>query len=172
MKHLIGRHKYTKYCYSALVVSLFLGLSACKGLQGLLPRYSDNQIEVVHVIAADDVNQSTPVAVDIVYIFEEALVPQLRGYTARKWFDEKRQFQLQYPDKFVIFSYELVPVSQATLKPSKEKSRFSTAYQKAFKVMAYANYLTESDDYTLDITPFKRPTIILGSKKITISEGG
>jgi type VI secretion system protein len=161
-----------RYCRSALIVLLCISVSACKGLESLLPRYSDNRIELLHLIATDDVNQSTPVAIDIVYIFEEALVPQLSAYTARKWFDEKRQFQLQYPDKFVVFSYELVPVSQATLRPEKEKKKFPKAYQKAFKVMAYANYLAESNDYTLDITPFKRPTISLGNNKISISEGG
>lgn len=160
-----------RYWRIAITTGLALSLTSCAGLKSLLPRYSDNRIEQVHLIASDDVNQSTPAAVDIVFIFEQALVAQLSKYTARKWFDEKLQFQLQYPDKFAIFSYELVPVSQATLNPKKEKSKFPAAYQKAYKVMAYANYLVESDDYTLDITPFKRPTLNLGAKKVTITDG-
>ncbi len=149
---------------------LILVLAGCSKLETLLPRYSDNAIERIHLVATDDVNQSSALAVDIVFIYEEALVAQLTKYTARKWFDEKTQFQLQYPGKLVIFNYELVPISQPTLIPKKEKSKFPIPYQKAFTVMVYANYIKESADYTLDISPYKKPTLTFGKSKVTVVE--
>ena len=153
-----------------LAMMMMVSLSSCTQLELVLPRYSDNAIQTVHLVATDDVNQSTAVAVDIVFLFEDTLVTQLSKYTARQWFTERRQFQLQYPGKFVVFSYELVPVSQVILKPDKEHSKFPIPYQKAYKVLLFANYLKESPDYTLDISPFKKPRITLDKAKIDIVE--
>ncbi|MEM7358194.1 MAG: hypothetical protein AAF431_03745 [Pseudomonadota bacterium] len=147
-----------------------LGLTACSSIEKLLPRYSDNQIKNIHLAASDDVNQSTPVAVDVVFLFDDILVTQVAKYTARKWFEEKLQLQLQNPDKFVTFSYELVPGAQAVLTPAKEKKKFPEAYQKALMVMAFANYLDESEDYTINLTPMKNPELLLGQRKITLKD--
>ena len=160
----------TKNLKIALIIIMFSCVSACSKLEVLLPRYSDNAIAAVHMIATDDVNQRSAVPVDIVFIFEEALVKELIQYKARKWFDEKAQFNLQYPGKFAIFSYEMVPVSQATLKPKDEKARFSIPYQKAFKVILYANYLNESADYTVDLSPYTQATVTLGNSKVVVVE--
>lgn len=142
-------------------------LTACAGL---LPQYSDNRVQRVHIVAAPNVNHSTPVAVDIVYVFEESLLAELSTYTARKWFEEKWQLQRLYPSGFTVFDYELVPTAHATLSPHKEKKKFPKAHEKALKVLAYANYLIESNKYTLDISPYKRPTINLGEEKMRLAD--
>ncbi len=155
-----------------VVLLTVMWVTACSNVQSLLPRYSDNRIHTVHLITTDNVNQSTPVAVDIVYVFEEDLVPQLSTYTARKWFNEKYLLLRQNPTTLAIFNYELVPIAQAAFTPSKQKDKFPRAHQKAHKVLIYANYLVESTDYTLDISPYIRPTINLGEIEITITDRG
>ncbi len=159
-----------QFLFRILVLVGFSLCAACSTLEDVLPKHSDNRVERIQIVATDDVNQDTAVAVDVVYIFEEALVTQLLKYSARKWFTEKEQFRLQYPSALAIFDYELVPVAQQILIPKKNKKVFPKAHQKAIKVMLFANYLLDKPTFSADITTFKKPLITLAKSKISVAE--
>ena len=157
---------------TVLVFFMLLGLiSACSGLKHILPDPKHNSIETIELIATKNVNQSTAVAVDIIFVFDEALAGQLSKYTPRNWFNEKGLFEHQYAAKFVAFNYELVPVSHVKLSLKDERKRFKFSHRKAFKVIVFADYLEDSLYYSADITSHNNPVITLEQKKLTIVDG-
>lgn len=152
----------------ALFLLVMIGLVSCTNLGDSLQIPTGNRIKTIQISTTENANQSTAVAVDIVYLFEERLATTLSKYTARQWFSERAAYQLQHPNDLTVFNYELVPNSTVTLQPSKEKNRFPMSHQKAVSVLVFANYLTEKSDYTLNITAFVNPEVILGQRKMTV----
>jgi len=156
---------------SSFTILLFAGfISSCSGLKAVLPSPKNNELKTISLITTSNVNQSTAVAVDVVFVFEQTLAEQLIKYTPRNWFKEKEQYQRQYVDKLVVFNHEMVPVSQEILRLKDERKRFNVSHKKAVRVIIFANYLKDSTYYTIDITSHQHPVITLDQIKLTIAE--
>ncbi len=65
----------------------------------------------LQVNIADDVNHNTPVPVDLVFVWDKALAGQIKGLTAKEWFDKKAQFRQDDPTAkaLTICEWEWVP---------------------------------------------------------------
>jgi type VI secretion system protein len=67
------------------------------------------QSRVIEFQVAQGANQDSPIAVDIVYVYDPQLVSQLTQMTARDWFDKKSQVRQAFPNGFDVTSIEVVP---------------------------------------------------------------
>ena len=66
----------------------------------------------VVIETAADANDNTPVAVDIVAIADDALLPTVQSLSATQWFNAKSQLLRDSPDGLHVWSLELVPDSR------------------------------------------------------------
>lgn len=72
-------------------------------------------LEEVMVVANDEANDSAPTAVDVVFVFEAAVVERLQGMTAAAWFRGREQIGRDFPNGTFVRSWEIVP--DTTLTP-------------------------------------------------------
>jgi len=91
-------------------------------------------------------NGNAPVAVDLVSTTDKKILAELSKLSAKDWFDRRRQFQRDFPDKVSIASWEWVPGQQV------EPIAISLA-PKSRGAFVFAQYLTPGDHRaTLDIS--------------------
>ncbi len=93
-----------------LLPGLALLLSACTCGLGLANRLSAPPY--VRLIAGPEANNTSAVAVDVVLVYDAALVEALREMTARVWFDQRNQLWKDHPNpkkSYESFLLELVP---------------------------------------------------------------
>ena len=67
----------------------------------------------LQVTVAQNANQNTPVAVDLVMVADKDLLKQISGMTAVQWFGKRSQIQRDYTKKVEFKSWEWVPGTQA-----------------------------------------------------------
>jgi len=97
---------------SILWVAVFLVCSACQSSSGAVTSGLDSLVAEhlsVEVRATNDMNQGNPVAVDLVVVYDEALLQKLLGLSAKDWFDQREQFRQDFPNSFDIWAWEWVP---------------------------------------------------------------
>ena len=69
----------------------------------------------VTLSASDDVNNNSPIAVDVVLVTDDTLVARLAELPAGKWFSARDDLANTYPDGLRYRSWELVPGQQLTI---------------------------------------------------------
>lgn len=79
---------------------VLLTLAACG------PKVATKRFEVV---STPDANLESPVAVDLVLVRTDALVPAIAALSAREWFDSRDQLTRDHPGALVFHSWEFVP---------------------------------------------------------------
>lgn len=101
--------------HSAIVIlfGLFISLNSGCSLWQNRVAFNDVVIETV-----PDVNDNTPVAVDIVAVADSALLPTVQSLSAAQWFSAKSQLLRDNPDGLHIWSLELVPGSRFVTESS------------------------------------------------------
>ena len=79
----------------------------------------------VKVEIADNVNQNSPIALDLVVVYDESLLTQLMGMTADQWFEKRSQIRRDYLRGAGFDSWgwewipgQKVPVQKLPLKPA------------------------------------------------------
>lgn len=109
----------------AIVGSLLgFGTAGCSALSGAV----DSMAELagfgplsrpkwrnVALVATEDANGNTPVAVDLVLVTDVALAEALSATPAAKWFRSRADLQRTFPGKLVVISHELVPRQAITI---------------------------------------------------------
>lgn len=81
-------------------------LLALLPLSGCGPKVATRSFEVV---ATPDANLESPVAVDLVLVRTDALLPAIASLTAREWFASREQLARDHPEALVFHSWEFVP---------------------------------------------------------------
>ena len=97
---------------SILWVSVYVVCSACQSSSGAVTSGLDSLVSEhlsVEVRATNDMNQGNPVAVDLVVVYDEALLKQLLGLSAKDWFAQREQLRQDFPNLFDIWAWEWVP---------------------------------------------------------------
>lgn len=88
----------------------------------------------VTVVAASDANQDSPVAVDLVFVRDPALLEVLNATPAAKWFATRTDLQRAFPEGVGVVSLEVVPGQTLRLTDP------ARIHQLALGVLAYAAY--------------------------------
>lgn len=91
------------------------------------------------IAAAADANLNSPIAVDVVFLKDEASFNLVAALAADKWFITRVDLQKTFPKSLSYRSFELVP-GQTLLMPESEFSSIRTA-----AVVLFANYLTPGE---------------------------
>ncbi|SUX76023.1 T6SS protein Cts2N [Citrobacter freundii] len=94
-----------------ILISILILLSSGCSLWQKRVAFNDVVIETVA-----DANDNTPVAVDIVAIADNALLPTVQSLSATQWFNAKSQLLRDSPDGLHVWSLELVPDSRFVTK--------------------------------------------------------
>ncbi len=93
----------------------------------------------VTVVASSDANQDSPVAVDLVFVRDPALLEVLNATPAAKWFATRTDLQRAFPEGVSVVSLEVVPGQTLRLPHA------AHIHQLALAVLAYAGYPPPGD---------------------------
>lgn len=122
-----------------LTASLFgyLGLALLLTSCGLVKRtkslFGGNTS--IQVSIAEDVNQNSPVAVDLIVVYNKKILDKLLEKSAREWFAGRDQFERDFPKGFQFKSWEWVPGQEVEQIEMPIKSGAKTA-------VVFADYFT------------------------------
>ena len=119
------------------------------------------QTRLITFQVAQTANQDAPIAVDIVYVRDPQLIPQLSQMTARDWFQKRSAIRQAFPAGFDLTSRELVPGQKA---PDEEIKDPTTDAIAAF---VFANYSSEGT-HRARVDALERISIALGDKDFSI----
>ncbi|MFM0003072.1 hypothetical protein PQR57_18795 [Paraburkholderia dipogonis] len=91
----------------ALLACCVMGLmSGCTMFGGKGDKVSWDRLSLV---ATDDVNNNSPVAVDVVFVTDDALLARIAELPASKWFAARADLASTFPKSVQYKSWELVP---------------------------------------------------------------
>src|SRR5882724_8582407 len=126
-------------------VTLLLSLIMMGGCG--VPRKAKNTVKTIKngkldviIDIAPKANQNNPVALDMVMVYDKALLKQLQGMTAKDWFEKRDQVKLNYPGDSGLdsWSWEWVPGQVVRIDPIAVKA-------KTLGAVIYANYLSPGE---------------------------
>ncbi len=157
----------------ALLVAASLGLAGCSAVGKLTesvmsmgaslvgrdkPHPKPPLWSSVTVVATSDANQDSPVAVDLVFVRDPALLEMLNATPAAKWFATRIDLQRAFPEGVGIVSLEVVPGQTRRL------ADHARIHQLALAVLAFASY-PPPGDHRLRLQPALGPYFVqLGAK--------
>lgn len=95
-------------------------------------------LDTVKLIAETGINNDSPVAVDLVILYDATLIPQLLALPARDWFARRQQFQRDYPEDLQVVSWEIVPGQTLEAQEVGRRSGARAGF-------LFANYFTPGD---------------------------
>lgn len=94
----------------------------------------------VHVHVAEDANQKSPVALDLLLVYDKRLLKKLENMSASAWFAKRQQFRMDYPNRrgFESCEWEWVPGQDIPILklPLKAKAKGG---------LIFANYFTPGE---------------------------
>ena len=111
---------------------------------------------------ASDANEDSPVAVDLVFVYDKKLLDTLLKTPSNEWFAKRDQFVKDYGNSLAVENWEWVPGQQV--------ERISVPYRPgARRVVLFADYVTEGDHRaTADPQePFK---LVLGTRDFSVEK--
>ncbi|MGE4244022.1 hypothetical protein [Ramlibacter sp.] len=131
---------------------------AAKGAVGLGPKPTTPDWKSLTITAADDANQNSPVAIDVVFVREQTLVEQLATTPASRWFAARGDIVKSFPEGISVLSYELVPRQSIRVPFESFKD------QKAWAVLAFASYPPPGDHRERMLLTAEAYLVQLGAK--------
>ena len=142
---------------AGLVIATAL-LAGCSVFGG-----SDKPIQsrLIEFEVAQGANQDSPIALDIVYVYDPQLVAQLTQMTAHDWFQKRDQVRQAFPTGFDLASYEVVPGQKGPIEQVPPKA------SQAIAAFVFANYATDGT-HRARVDGLERFFIALGDKDFVI----
>jgi type VI secretion system protein len=119
------------------------------------------QTRLIEFEVAQGANQDSPIAIDIVYVYDPQLVAQLTQMTAGDWFQKKSQVRQAFPTGFDVASFEVVPGQKGPIESVPPKSR------EAIAAFVFANYASEGT-HRARIDELEHSLIALGDKDFVV----
>jgi len=116
----------------------------------------------VKVDISENANNNSPIALDVVLVYDEALLTELIKMPSKEWFEKREQIKRDYPEGTGLDYWgwewvpgQKVPVQSLPLKP------------KAKGGIIFANYFSPGE-HRFSIDPFKNIIIRLEEKSFTV----
>ncbi|HEX7154207.1 MAG TPA: hypothetical protein VF618_22155 [Thermoanaerobaculia bacterium] len=114
----------------------------------------------VEVKVAPDANLDSPVAVDLLIVYDKKLVEKLLAIPSAEWFAKREQFLRDYPKQLAVEAREWVPGQQVepltlTYRPG------------AVMVIVFADYATDGE-HRAAVDPQQLFRLVLGERDLTV----
>jgi len=113
------------------------------------------------VTISPDANQQSPVAVDLVMIYDPNLLDPIAKLAAKDWFVQREQLQRDFPDGFQLWRWEWVPGQQI----SAQRIRFNPRRVKG--TLLFANYFLPGT-HRAKVDPLKQVSLVLGEETFSL----
>jgi type VI secretion system protein len=145
----------------ALILLLLGALTGCNSVEKVaaqvIPFYSYDKTELTRISLMADVdsNSNMPVAIDLVFIYDELLNSALAGFSGPEWFHNKASITLRYQQDIKVHHIEVAPLTMI------EALTLPEGFDDAVEVMMFANYIDKAGQYAVDITMFNELQITL-----------
>ncbi len=112
---------------------------------------------------ADDANQNSPIAVDLVVVYDEKLMDKLMGMTAAQWFEERGQIRRDYLEGagFHSWGWEWIPGQSVPIQKLPLKAA-------AIGGVIFAKYIAPGA-HRSRINPFNDVTIYLRTEDFAVN---
>ena len=157
-----------RFVCSLIGLAFLISLTACpnvkvpKAVRSTIPGASGESKLDVKVHVAPAANRNNPVAVDLVLVSDKKLLKELMKMSAKDWFAQKHQVQLDYPKEkdLAAGSWEWVPGQAVKL------DRLTVRLEVVGGVV-FANYLTEGV-HRAAIDPRKPFLLTLGEDDLCV----
>jgi type VI secretion system protein len=120
---------------AAVILAVVVALSGC----GSFARPGGIKTGEIIVTAALDANENSPVAVDVVLVYDPAVIEKLVSLPAATWFAEREQFLRDAPDGIDVLRHEIVPGTTQTITVS------NVQRLKASGAVIFVNYLNDGE---------------------------
>ena len=118
-----------------LAVSMAALLAGCGATRALFgPSMASPGWKSLTLRAADDANNNSALAVDVVLVKDQAMLDSLLAMPASKWFASRAELQRTFPEALTVYAYELVPSQTIKLNDKKWSD------QKAWAALVFAGY--------------------------------
>lgn len=114
------------------------------------------------VVIAADANEDSPIAVDLVFVYDKKLLDTLLKTPATEWFTKRDQFLKDYGNALAVEQWEWVPGQQ--IDP------LNVAYRPgARRVVLFADYVTEGD-HRATADPQEPFRLVLGARDFFVEK--
>lgn len=95
------------WLYLAFVFLLTVSLSACGMVKATKSLFGGNY--PLEVWISEDLNQNSPIAVELVIVYDKSTLEKLSEMSARDWFQKRDQLAKDLADKVDLWPWEWVP---------------------------------------------------------------
>jgi|GEM_PF-2259406 len=143
-----------------------IGNSLDKGMAKVVPFYHFDKtlLESVYIQSSVDSNNNVPVALDIVFVFNDKAAEVLSALSGPDWFINKKRLLLRYQKNLVVSEQEVVPYTAEYVLILPKN------YFNAVSVYLFANYLDQDGQYQADLTQYKVLKITLNRQNYLLEE--
>lgn len=138
--------------FSAVIITTLMG---CTLFSDFSERTAKTQLGKVAFQSMPQLNNRTPVAVDLIQVLDPKVLSVLSALKSAEWFGSKKDFMRQYSQQMIVKSWELVPAQHIPLLdiPNAGNTWVGT--------LIFANYPGEHT-YRAEIKGMDEVLIILG----------
>ncbi len=143
-----------------ILIPLVLLASAC-GLPNRVRSMFGGQLPF-QVTISPDANEDSPLAVELIVVYEDKIVDKLLEKKAREWFAGRDQFLRDYADDVDSWKWEWIPGQE--VRPIELTYGIG-----AKRVVLFADYLTPGD-HRATIDPQRPFRLVLGQSEIELEE--
>lgn len=116
----------------------------------------------IQVTISPDANENSPLAVELIVVYEDKIVDKLLEKKAREWFSGREQFLRDYADDVDSWKWEWIPGQE--VQPLKLSYGIG-----AKRVVLFADYVTPGE-HRAAIDPQKPFRLVLGQSEIALEE--
>jgi type VI secretion system protein len=116
----------------------------------------------MHVIVAPDANEDSPVAVDVVVVYDRKLLDELLKLSAAQWFAAKAQFIADHDQRIGVQGWEWVP--------GQKVQPISIDYRSGAKeVVVFADYHTDGA-HRVVVQPQQAFRLVLAERDLVLEK--
>jgi len=146
---------------SLCAVLMLTGCSSVGEMTGLSePKTS---LSSIALISDSDANEMQAVMVDLLFIRDQTLVPQLPD-NAVDWFNNRQRLQTRFGTELQVTSLQVPPDYNLA------EIELPSGYDKAVRVILFANYLDKRGQLPVDITGYDDMQLQLRKDRVAVTE--
>jgi len=159
--------RYVAFTFSLSFLLLLSGCGSAKSALKMVGLGSDNALASISLESTADSNMDTPVAIDLLFIYDANVTPLLIELNGPEWFTKKSSLTKRYDKEIDVVSLEIVPLSLI------KKIIFPTAHKNAKNILMFTNYRSSNGQYVAELSHFKQLKIrLLNTRYELLEEGG